>query len=58
MVHSFIITCLFHLHSHLNISLNILYYDPNVYFYARQSRLALKPDGLFLAAILGGETLK
>lgn len=23
-----------------------------------QSRLALKPDGLFLAAILGGETLK
>lgn len=26
--------------------------------YALQSRLALKPDGLFLAAILGGETLK
>lgn len=28
------------------------------FFYVLQSRLALKPDGLFLAAILGGETLK
>ncbi|KAI3699416.1 hypothetical protein L2E82_43710 [Cichorium intybus] len=26
--------------------------------YVSQSRLALKPDGLFLAAIFGGETLK
>lgn len=26
--------------------------------YILQCRLALKPDGLFLAAILGGETLK
>lgn len=28
------------------------------FLYLWQSRLALKPDGLFLAAILGGETLK
>jgi NADH dehydrogenase [ubiquinone] 1 alpha subcomplex assembly factor 5 len=28
------------------------------FFHLCQSMLALKPDGLFLAAILGGETLK
>lgn len=43
------------------ISFNVIYYYycySNVIFYVWQSRLALKPDGLFLAAILGGETLK
>lgn len=44
---------------YLNASFYILYhYYSDVLVYVLQSRLALKPDGLFLAAILGGETLK
>ena len=41
------------------IIIQILYNAASMtHVYILQCRLALKPDGLFLAAILGGETLK
>lgn len=49
---------IFFLSLYPNFSYNVIYYYSNVIFYVWQSMLALKPDGLFLAAILGGETLR
>jgi len=45
------------LYPYQNVSFDIIFYYL-FFFNVLQSRLALKPDGLFLAAILGGETLK